>query len=127
MQSIEGIISLMFLVSILSFMALEISEQPEIDDSLYRYQLAGDVWRVASLRGDFKDFDSSKNSPSRDQLQTTFEEVEAISTLCPYLSGKVVTPCSQKKMIERIASINHVLYDQGVAENVTLTIAYSQD
>lgn len=126
MQSVEGMISLMFLVSILSYMGAGISEKPEIDDSLYRIQLAGDVWRVASLRGDFRDFDSSSNSPSRDRLQNTFEEIESITGLCPYLGGKLVTPCSQKKMVERIASINHVLHDQGVAQNVTLTIAYSK-
>ena len=107
-------------------MALGISEKPEIDDSLYRYQLANDVWRVAYLKGHFKDLDTSSMHPTKIALEDTFEEIEALTGICPYLKGKVVTPCSQKKMVQRVASINKVLYDAGVPENVTLTIAYSK-
>lgn len=117
----------MFLVSILSYMAAGISEKPEIDDSLYSYQLAGDVWRIAYLRGNFQDLDTSSMHPSKVALQNTFEEIETLTGICPYLSGKLVTPCSEKRLIQRIASINHVVYDKGILENVTLTIAYSRD
>lgn len=50
MKTIEALISLMVL---LSFTSLSLLEAPQPHSTLYHYQLAEDVWRVAYLKGCF--------------------------------------------------------------------------
>lgn len=127
MQSLEAVISLMVLVFILSYMLSGIAEEPGIDDSLYRYQLAGDVWRVVSLRGNLEDFDFEKGNDARDKVEEDFEEIERITGLCTYMGGIRVTSCPGEKATVRIASINRLVYTGGFlnrsATNATLMIA----
>jgi hypothetical protein len=122
MQSLEAIISLMVLVSILSYMLGGIGEKAPLDDSLYRYRLAGDVWRTAYLKGHFKDLDTTKNHPTRDALQQTFENITDKTDLCIYFGGKLVSSCPQEKMTQKLVTINRVAYDKGEARNITLSL-----
>ena len=123
MQSLEAMISLLFFVSVLSHMLGGISEKPAIDDSLYRYQLAEDVWRVEQLRGHFEDFSDAKRMP----IEADFDIISQKTKLCIYMHGIEITSCRGKQysIQERLATINRVVYKNDFAENVTLTIAKS--
>jgi hypothetical protein len=122
MQSIEAVISLMFLVMILSFMLSGISDQSGINDSLYRYQLASDVWRVISLKGHFQDFSFDQLNPQRDLVEEDLEQIHAITGLCTHIGGIKATSC-RGISTTKVISINRMLYANGIPTNTTLTLA----
>jgi len=124
MQSVEAVISLMFFVSVLSYMLSGIAEKPGLDDSLYRYQLADDVWRVEQLKGNFKDFSFDANNAMRDDVEADFDYINGMTGLCIYMGGIKVTSCSSDYTIaEKVASVSRAAYINGSAKNVTLTLA----
>jgi len=112
----------MVLVSLLSYMLAGLGERGSLDDSLYRYQLAGDVWRVSYLRGHFEDFSFSKGNNASGEVQKDFERIYNLTGLCTYLGGIRVTSCPGESAAVRIVSINRVLYENGSATNATLMI-----
>jgi len=124
MQSMEAVISLMFFVSILTYMLGGIAEKPGLDDSLYRYQLTDDVWRVEQLRGNFKNFSFDSGNTPRDEVEADFDDINGLTGLCIYMGGIKVTSCSNEYSIaEKVASISRAVYIYGSVKNVTLTLA----
>lgn len=109
MQSLEAIISLMVFVSIVSYMVSGIAEKPALDDSLYRYQLAGDVWRVLYLKNSFRDFSFDSTNQARDEAENTLREIEDKTGVCTYIRGIQLASCRSSVLVN-ISSINRVLY-----------------
>lgn len=82
MQSMEAMISLMFLAAAVSAL-LSGTAGMATDDSLYRAQVAGDAWRVLYLRGDFEDFGEGK----RPALEADMQRISDETGLCVFLGG----------------------------------------
>jgi len=89
MQSIEAAISLLVLLSISASVMPLLEEQRDIDDSLYRVQLAEDAWRVLYLRGDFRDFGEDK----RGTIEADMAEITRQTGLCVFMDGVQFTSC----------------------------------
>jgi len=89
MQTLEAMVSLVFFLSICSHLLLSLEESRYVDDSLYRIQLAEDVWRVLYLRGDFEDFQSA----DRERLEQEFELMGDMTGLCIFMDGVQFTNC----------------------------------
>ena len=124
MQSMEAIISLLILLWIFSFIMTD-SVQSPMDDSLYRYQLVNDVWRVAYLRGDLKDLDLASGNPAHDNLTADLNEIESLTGLCAYFSGVRATSCPGQPSTIRIGSINKAVYENSTLVSATLMVAKS--
>ena len=123
MQTLEAIISMFVFVAFASFLMLQLDNYNGIDDSLYRYQLANDVWRVLYLQGDFKDFSFTSQSDSRDAAQRHLEEIYDETGVCAYLGGIQATSCpSESYCKEKISSIQHVLIDDGTPRKTMLSL-----
>jgi hypothetical protein len=125
MQSAEAVISLMVLVSICMPMLATFASQPQIDDSLYRYQLANDAWRVLYLRGGLRNLSISSQNPVRDSLEGDMETIYGLTGLCAYLEGVRVAPqeCRSAGIAENVAVLHKALYDGGVRRDATFTLA----
>ncbi len=91
MQSMEAAISLIIFLSISSFLLLSIDEPHNVDDSLYRTQLAEDAWRVLYLRGDFQNL--SDSAESRARLESDMETITDETALCVFMGGVEFTSC----------------------------------
>lgn len=123
MQTLEAIISMFVFVAFASFLMLQLDNYNGLDDSLYRYQLANDVWRVLYLHGDFRDFSFTSASASRDDAQVHLEEIYDSSGVCAYLGGIRATSCpSESSCAEKVSSVKHVLIDGGIPKRTTLTL-----
>jgi hypothetical protein len=125
MQSLEAIISLMVFAALCSGMLAPYAEQAPMDDSLYRYQLANDAWRVLYLRDGFRNLSMDSQSTVRDSLEGDMENIYGLTGLCTYLDGVQVAPqeCRGAGIAEDVAVLHRVLYDAGVRRNVTFTLA----
>ncbi len=121
MQSIEAIISLMVLLLIVSYMLTNAAQVPAIDDSLYRYQLTNDVWRVLYLKGDFYDF--NWNSTSANHTRNDLKTIHDQTNLCGYLGGIRATSCPGLSSDVQIGSFTKIMVVDGSPTNVTLTVA----
>lgn len=104
MQSLEAILSLMFLVSVVSFLLVSLEGQ-KLDDSLYRVQLAEDAWRVLYLRGDFQDFSDSK----RPVLESDLAAIGSETGLCIFMGGIQFTNCRDGQEHDITASLTKTL------------------
>lgn len=99
MQTFEALISFLVFVSIIAMLQVP---HHEIDDSLYRLQLAGDVWRVFQLRGNLGGFDKLK-------MNLDADEITRITGLCIEMEEEDVATCIPQGSvvrIERLAIIN---------------------
>lgn len=117
MQIFEALISLMFLLSIASYLLLQADGQ-RIDDSLYRMQLAEDAWRVLYLRGDFEDFSDTK----RAVLENDMAEIGRQTGLCIFMDGVVFTSCRDGKTHEITASLAKTAISEGKPLSFTFSI-----
>ena len=88
MQSMEAVISLLFVVVVVSGLAARM-EPGGTDDSLYRVQLAEDCWRVLYLRGDFHDFSNA----SRPAIERDLAAMGAKTGMCYFIGGTEFTNC----------------------------------
>ncbi len=129
MQTLEAIISFTVFMFFSSGVLLEISDEGKVDDSLYRYQLANDVWRVLYLQKDFEDFSFDSSSPKRDAVQEHLTEIYDKTKICAYLGGIKATSCDSSTSCRAdISSVQHVLLENDVlslrseAKSVTLTL-----
>ncbi len=127
MQTIEALISLMFLVAMASALLAPLQGQA-IDDSLYRAQLAGDAWRVLYLRGDFTDFGNASlpgtNGMDRELAERTRADVETFGSetgLCIFLAGVVSSNCRGVPDTETTVSVERTVVYSG--RPVTLTLS----
>jgi len=124
MQTMEAVISLLILVSFISMLTLE-QENTKVrtDTSLYKQQLANDVWRVLYLRGDFKDFSFDKNNSARDKTEKDLERIGELTSFCVFISGETLTNCRGENVGEKSISIEKFLIVEGELKKVPLTIA----
>ncbi len=125
MQSAEAVISLMVLAAIAGPMLASFAEQPPMDDSLYRLQLANDAWRVLYLRGGFNNLSISSPSPVRDSLEQDMGTIYGLTGLCTYLDGVQVTPqeCRAAGIGQDVATLHREVYDAGALRDATFTLA----
>lgn len=109
MQTLEAIVSFVFFLSLCSHLLLSLEESRYTDDSIYRIQLAEDVWRVLHLRGNFKDFEAA----DRDGLEKDFALIENETGLCIFMDGVQFTNCRGDSQPHHItASLTKtVIYD----------------
>ena len=120
MQTLEAIISMFVFVAFASFLMLQLDNYNGIDESLYRYQLANDVWRVLYLQGDFKDLKSMS------ELDESLGEINEKTGLCVYVSGQQGTAPSIRgedcSSDEAVAKIHPVVLVDGIPKQVTLSV-----
>ena len=110
MQTLEAIISLMFFVSFLPVIASE--QHAETDDTLYKYQLANDVWRTLYLR----------NGNNMDAYEEDVEKIGELTDLCIFVAGERITNCRGEK-VEQIISTERLVFSDGELKTITVTIA----
>lgn len=111
LKSIEALVAL---ISVISFSLLVLAQRPpELNDSLYHYQLGNDVWRVFYLRGDLEGF-------NKEGLNRDAEEVTRLTNLCVYLKEEDVASCLGEESrihVQKEAWVN------GEVTNLTLVLA----
>ncbi len=120
MQTLEAIISFTVFMIFASYVLLQLGDYSGVDDSLYRYQLANDVWRVLYLQGAFRDLDSL--SGIDENIGSMMEE----TGFCIYIRGQQATAPSIRgtgcRAGEPLAKVQHVLIVNGKPEKVTLSL-----
>ena len=124
MQILEAMISLMVLVSFLSFIAGE-QHTLAVDDSLYKYQLANDVWRVLYLRGDFKDFSFDDANLARDRVELDLQRIGELTNLCVFIGGERITNCRGED-VEKLVSTDRITLVDGAPQRIMVTLAKRQ-
>ena len=122
MQSIEAVISLMCLVMLLSFLLGAAADQQGIDDSLYKFQLANDVWRILFLKGHLQDFSFDQASTQRDLVEQDLEEIHFLTGLCTHMGGIKASSCRGIPTTE-VVTVKKMLYVDGLPSNTSLTLA----
>lgn len=119
MQTMESILSLLFLVSI-SSMILGSFHPCQIDDSLYSMQLASDAWQILVLRGDLQDY--SDAGASRAVIESDLVAIGRETSLCVFIEGLRITNCRGGEGKETVSTIRKTLIVDGRPKTVTLTI-----
>ncbi len=122
MQSLEAFLSLFFLVlisiSVLSF------EEKRIDDSLYKLELANDVWRVLYLKGDFEDFSFNEGNKAAARAGQDLKQITEMTGICVFIGGERLTSCRGEETGEHIISIKKLLVVDGAPQKITLTLTH---
>ncbi|NYZ77277.1 hypothetical protein H0O02_03100 [Candidatus Micrarchaeota archaeon] len=122
MQTLEALISFTVFMVFSSYLLLQLEDYGGVDDSLYRYQLANDAWRVLYLQGDFRDFSFSADSAQRDKAEGHLGEIYDKAGVCAYLGGIKATSCRSVSCGREISSISRVAIVDGNAEAITLSL-----
>lgn len=114
MQTIEACLSFLALISLSSLLVLP--EGPRnTDDSLYRLQLAEDIWRVLFLRGAFDGIE-------RDSLERELEAIGKETGLCIFIDGVVYTNCRGSDEPHSLTvSMQKTVLVEGVPETVSFS------
>lgn len=121
MQTLEAILSFFFFVLITSAMLYSWGYVDSLDYSLYRMQLAGDVWRVLYLRGSFDNLWSIDSFP--ESAHQDAERIEELTGLRVYIAGLRLTshpggPAAK----EDFMMLNKVLVVGSTPKNVTFSL-----
>lgn len=101
MQALEAMLSLLAFGAISLPLICGMEDQRQLDDSLYRLQLAEDAWRVLYLRGDFRDFGDSSRAAVESDLVALGDE----TGLCFFLKGVEITNCRSGELRWMTASL----------------------
>ncbi len=123
MKFIEATISLLvFLIFITTVLAGATAHKT--DDSLYRYELASDVWRVLYLRGDFHNFAEDSLNPARDATEKDLTRITDLTGLCMNIEGVRVqsAQCRGEELGRATVITQNRLISNGVAKDVIMTI-----
>ena len=119
MQTLEAVFSLMFFLSISSLL-LSSFKPYQLDDSLYRIQLANDAWRMLYLRGDLEDFSDDK----RDAIERDMQEIGKQTGLCFFLNGTQYSNCrGGDDPHENTVSIKRTVIGRGGPETLSFSIS----
>lgn len=110
MQTFEFIIGL--LTFLLIAQILSSSPNVSVDDSLYKYQLANDVWRVFYLKGHLTSFDKIG-------LNSDANKITSLTGLCIEFEEEDVTSCIVKN---QLITINKLAYYNGKINSLTIKI-----
>ncbi len=122
MQTLEAILSFMFLLAIVSSMLSSFYSAP-LDDSLYRIQLAQDAWRVLYIRGDFHDYSDVSDS-KRASIEKDLDTLGNETGLCFFLEGVRITDCrGAQSGREMIVVLHETLIMDNTPKNVTFSIS----
>ena len=119
MQTIESILSLLFLLSISSAILGSYHIVP-MDDSLYRMQLASDAWQVLYLRGHLHGY--SDSGPARTAIESDLDLIGRQTSLCVFIEGLRITNCRGGEDREMISSIRRTVIIEGRPESVAISI-----
>ena len=115
MQSLESIISLFFFISITTMILMTYLPQ-QLDDSLYRLQLAEDSWRVLYLNGAFE-------NPSKQSIESRLRLIEDETGLCLFLDGIETTNCrGGEESHTIISSVTRTIIHDGEPKQHTFSI-----
>ncbi|MFH1520799.1 MAG: hypothetical protein ABID61_04085 [Candidatus Micrarchaeota archaeon] len=116
MQTVEGILSLLFFISILLLLVPEVKP---IDYSLYQLQLADDVWRILYLRGNFNDFADAK----RVIIELDMAKIGDQTGLCFFIDGIQFTNCRSGDNHVILITLKRTVISAGSPRQVTFSIA----
>jgi hypothetical protein len=97
-------------------------EEKRVDDSLYRLQLANDVWRVLYLKGDFEDFSFSSMNIARDRAENDLKKITELTGICVFIGGERLTSCRGEELGEHLITTKKLLVVDGVPQKVTLSL-----
>lgn len=122
MQMMEAMISLLVLVSFLSVVASEQHTKP-VNDSLYRYYLANDAWRVLYLKDALRDFSFDAHNPARNRAELELQRIGGLTGFCIFIGGERITNC-RGEQTDALVSIERIAVVDGVPQTVMLTIAH---
>ncbi len=122
MQTLEAIISLFMFMSFITLVASEWHVPVEIDSSLYKHQLANDVWRVLYLRGDFTGFSFEAANAARIKAELDVHTIGELTSHCIFVGGERITNC-RGEPVQRVVSTERVTLVNGNPEKITVTLA----
>lgn len=122
MQTLEAIISLLVFVALLP-QFLSIEEKP-VDDSLYRMQLANDIWRALYLKSDFEDFSFAEYNAARNNAEADLNKITKSTGICIFIGGEKLTSCRGEKTGEQIITTEKMLIVDSIPQKVTLTLKH---
>lgn len=119
MKSFEALFTLVAVVAF-ALLVLRVQE-PALDDTLYRYQLANDVWRVWWLRGGM---DHGWNLIDRTVLNEDADRIGRLTGWCVYVEEEDVANCRDGIVIMAVQK-KALVSELGRTEvkNLTLVIA----
>jgi hypothetical protein len=118
MQTIEALISLVVFLSMAILMLNSMQQPYQPDDSLYRMQLGGDIWRVLYLKGSFEDFDGL----GRPALESDAIQIQDMTGFCIYIGGIRNTNCRGARGDETIVSMQKIVIQNGHPKQVTFSV-----
>jgi len=121
MQSLEAILSLLFLLSIASFMLKSFYIAP-LDGSIYRMQLSEDAWRVLYLRGDFHDY-SDISDLKRNSIENDLDTLGNQTGLCFFLEGVRITNCRGGGKHQAVVVLHKTIIMDASPKNITFSIS----
>ncbi len=110
MKSFEALLSLL---AVVSFSLMVLQQHAELDDALYKYQLANDVWRIWYLKGHLATFD-------KHGMNSDAEKITELTGNCIYLEEEDVASCIGK---EKISTVHKKAWVEDRIENITLVIS----
>lgn len=120
MQTFEALVSATVFLFMLSSILLGCQVPYALDDSLYRYQLVNDAWRVLYLRGDFEGFGPS----GRAAFESDADAIREMTGLCIFMDGVRYTNCrGGDEAHEILASVKKVVIEDGEPKQVSFSIA----
>lgn len=120
MQTIEAVFSLAFFVLIISAMDCVEDKEKELDSSLYRVQLAGDVWRVLYLKGAFDNLEylGCSSSDSCEHVKKT----EEMTGMRIYIGGTRFSGPGGVHPEKEYIRMKRILIVGSTAKNVSFTL-----
>ncbi len=125
MQSLEAVLSLLVFL-LITTQIIPFDAKP-VNDSLYRIQLANDVWRVLYLKNDFEDFSFTTGNPSLNSAEKNLIDITDVTGICVSVRGFGLWSCRPGNVYgwvngEQIITIKKILVVSGVPSEVTLTL-----
>ncbi len=119
MQTIEALLSLTVFLLITSAILIESQVSHSPDDSLYRMQLAGDIWRVLYLKGNFENLDDA----GRVVFESDATRIRDMTGLCIFIGGIRNTNCRGGQEHERIVTMKKIVVVDGQPKEVTFSVS----
>ncbi len=111
MQTLEAIVSFLFLIAIISTISLEPSQ---MHTELQQFAIADDIWKTLEVRGDFRDFPSNS-------LQKDLEEVTSLTDLCVGFIEEDLASCRDNE--ENAIFIEKTIVTKGKLKRITFFVS----
>jgi hypothetical protein len=117
MQTVEAVLSFLAFAAISSSLMMAVHPVPQ-DDSLYRLQLAEDVWRVLYLRGDLAPGSGEDGLALESDVRGIGDE----AGLCVFIRGIETANCRGGPEREMTVSVSRTMFVNGSLRSVTLSL-----